>query len=560
MSMSMLNFEIANKYFWWTSVILSFVYATWYSLLGYDNLVLWYMNSHPHFYKDDVWSKDFFTSGTYSFGVWYSWLLVCLLLFITIARRYYKENIVTSPFHFQKAFTQVGIGIFFLSATILWLWQSKADYATDEIFSAVHFAEKPLFLTISHYPLPNNHIFFNVLNHFMGWASVDLVITGRLISVVSVALTMVFIYGFMSEYIKGTFANLCIILLLLSVFPLFGFGTQARGYGIHIFLSWIAFSSLFTYLKHKANGSLQMYTISVVLGLWTMPSFLYYWVGISLTLLIFMLKEHRLDKAVVYSTFKILVLTALLYMPAITFSGVKAIFGNKYVSASKATYGEFLSNLFSDNYFQGLFNEWFGTGQQVWLAIIILLIPFGFYLVTKQKIILHWCIYIFCFGFTLLLMIILMKKFPFYRNLVSHGLMFWVFFLLISGYFVENVKPKLKPIWMGTILSISVYFTFLNTQRYPFHLYYYDVNAWNQPIKEADLTDLAQKRVFIHDESFFWDPAVKKVTSTITHGATVLTHADYIIIDSIRSKAIKLQEWEMHNQVGETIFWKRKIQ
>ena len=62
--------------------------------------------------------------------------------------------------------------------------------STDEAFSALNFSETPAARLLSYYPLPNNHIFFNLINHFFGLLIGDYILSGRILSCIFYCLLM----------------------------------------------------------------------------------------------------------------------------------------------------------------------------------------------------------------------------------------------------------------------------------------------------------------------------------------------------------------------------------
>lgn len=545
--------------FWCFVSLMTFIYAIWYSINSYESLSTWYLQLNPHFYKNDEWHTVFFTNATKHFGQLYSWILT-LLVFIQVIFTFYQHkkdkelvNYVVLP-----KITKAGIAVLGLTLMMWWFWLGKASYSTDEVFSAVHFAAKPFFQIISQYPLPNNHLLFNAVNHFFSYITNDLVYSGRLLSGFATALTMMRIFNFSEKFITHKVSRFFIIIMLLSVFPIIGFATQARGYSFVLLFSWISLEQIYEYGQQKRRENLNYYIWSVVLGMWTMPSFLYWWVGLSGAFIFNNIRNKNIDIPFIFSSFKILLLTMVLYLPAITFSGWRSIFANKYVAAGQENYQEFIGSIVKQNYFQGLFSEWFGTGTHTYIAVLLLILPIVLILATRKRAFIELLVYMLSLFFSFLLIAILMKKLPFYRNLIGHCLLCWVFVLFVVGNFIETCMKPFKYFLSGLILVVFIYFTNMNLLKYPFHLYYYDVNALDASVSQYDLSIYRNKKVFIDDESFYWHTPIRKVTSDIHLGGTIDTLADILVIEKIRRSRIDTIQWVFKNQHGETEFWLRK--
>ena len=541
--------------FWSIISCCVFFYAFWYNANSYQDLVLWYQQLNPNFYKSDQWTSLFFTPDVKSFGQWYSWSLVlfCLMVLWTLYknRNHSEEGII--QFYIPKISIE-GLLIFLLAMLNWWFWQGKALYATDEVFSALNFADKPFFQTISHYPLPNNHIFYNSINHWFKYISDDLVFAGRLFSGVFTAIMMVNIYIFSGNFTQSKVTRILIILLLLSVFPIMGFSTQARGYSLHLLLGWIAFAQLYYYSRTHEGSNMIFYIFVNALGMWTMPSYLYLWVGLSCGFCVKMIKETKLDHRFVLSTLQIFIIVLILYLPTVTFSGWASILDNKYVESGQESTIVFIKNALTNGYFQGLFNDFFGTGSYTWLGVFMILLSFILAWLGRKKTDLG--LYVFSLILVFLMMSIVLRKLPFYRNLVSHGLMIWYLSLILIVVLIEDRKRIYNYFLSFFLLTLISYFTYANFNKFPFHLYYYDVNGFGNSLATYDVSDFKDTKVFIHEESFFWHTPMKKITNDINLGNILDQSADVIIIDQSRSSIIDTTVWTKHGELGESQLWK----
>ena len=546
--------------FWSLTSVLVLLYGIWYTSSEYQVLVDWYQNLEPNFYKNDVWSSIFFTSQTKGFGETYIWILFIMSLIVAISTRNIKLDIKTqsfSPINWSNC--KVDLMIFMLGMLIWFFWQSRAAYATDEVFSAINFASKPFFQTISFYPLPNNHIFFNALNHWLSIFHDDLIWTGRVISGLSFSIILVRIWTFIGRFESDIFIKLVFILLLSTIFPFIGFATQARGYNLQLLLAWIAFEQVYFYLKTKDTRHLSTYVIVMTLGMWTIPSFLFYWIGLSVFVILSGKSYRTLDFKFIYASIRILILSLILYIPVVTFSGWQSVVANKYVAApTDLTTSEFFQSFFLSNYFQGLFNEWFGSGTSTWLAVILIILPIGLVVMYKQKeqIVLLRLFLSLVFGFIAVSLII--KKIPFYRNVIIQCWFYWVILFLIIISLIKDRTRFWKNMVVLIMLTITIYFTFLNFKRYPFQLYYYDVNAWVQSMKDTDLSNLKNQYVFIEDESFYWHPQIQKVTKQTKYGGKIDLLSDILVIETTRKDKVDTLIWQQMLQSGETLFFKRR--
>lgn len=530
------------------------------SFFSYEVIADWYVARYPHFYQNDIWSTETFTPSALIVARWYGWSLVIVSCFILWKYYSQKKVLDSSLWNFNSfSIKKQDIIIFFVTLGISGWYQTKAAYANDEVFSAIHFAQQPFLQAISQYPLPNNHLFFNAINHLFTYFTDDLVLTGRWLSGVAVSLMMVSIYRFYGMFLANDLLKTCLILLLISIFPIIGFATQARGYGLHMLLGWIVFFNMYLYHQKQEAKYLFRYELAAVLGLWTMPSFLYFWLGMLFPTVYEMIKSRSIDRHWVYSGFKIVWMTLILYFPAILFSGWRAIVSNKYVASGNESYFTFIKQFFGGNYLQGLFDEWFYTGSWFWLGLVIFIAPFillRFFRYEDRRF-QSLSAYLISAMLVLLMMILLMKKIPFYRNLVSHCVLFWVLFLLtFVKLFITNFPRYLHYLTLCVVVLMG-YFQMQNFNKFPFQLYYYDVNGWSTSLHEQNLTMLSGKKVFIEDESFYWHTPVRKVTKNIVIGGHIDSTSHFLIIKEGRNYKVDTAIWSALQTIGESQFWIR---
>jgi hypothetical protein len=144
---------------------------------------------------------------------------------------------------------------------------------TDEIASVRDFRSAGLWTSLTHYPVPNNHIFFNALNSLIDWPDPYAPLAARGLSLTAMA--SVFSIGVIFLALRRSFLEAGLFAHLLFMNPeLVDLGLQARGYGLLALLTLAL--SLFArdHVRHpeRARGSLGMAT-AAVLGIWTVPTF-----------------------------------------------------------------------------------------------------------------------------------------------------------------------------------------------------------------------------------------------------------------------------------------------
>jgi 4-amino-4-deoxy-L-arabinose transferase-like glycosyltransferase len=221
----------------------------------------------------------------------------------------------------------------------------------DEAYTIVAFATRPLWVVLSDYSLPNNHVFHSLLVHFayllfgiQPWAVRLPVLAAGVLVVPAGYLLARRIYGRPAALLSAA---------LLAGSPLMvNLATDARGYILICLFSLLAFS-LGTYVQqHKNRAAWGLIVLFSGLGFYTTPIMIYPF-GVLLTwlLLAALNGETQPAYASLRSFFKYLaaaaagsgLLAALLYTPIFITYGVKAVVANRFVLP--LSLGDFLSML-----------------------------------------------------------------------------------------------------------------------------------------------------------------------------------------------------------------------
>lgn len=175
---------------------------------------------------------------------------------------------------------EIGISVLIVLATLPFFMSFLHSMATtslwnDELYTIMHFSSEGLKTTITDYHVPNNHIFFNVLNSIIPWPDPYNPLCARSVSFAAVlgALLLIVLFFYKNRYfLEGSLA-----FMALSVQPKFlHLSLQARGYGLLIFFSITLFISLTAYLKNPSNNKLTLIALATILGTWTVPSFVFF--------------------------------------------------------------------------------------------------------------------------------------------------------------------------------------------------------------------------------------------------------------------------------------------
>ncbi|MCU0436802.1 MAG: hypothetical protein MUC49_02745 [Raineya sp.] len=151
----------------------------------------------------------------------------------------------------------------------------------DEAFSYVHFSSKGFFVSALYYPNPNNHIFFNELVSFweIFWQSKFWAV--KTPSFIAFCLIQVFLFRYLLVRFGFDLAVLGVIFFsFLS--PVQGYGMSGRGYLLQMVFYFVCLWSLERGLKNTIEK--MIFITASILGFYTIPTFLYVFVGMSVVL------------------------------------------------------------------------------------------------------------------------------------------------------------------------------------------------------------------------------------------------------------------------------------
>ncbi len=143
----------------------------------------------------------------------------------------------------------------------------------DEIASIRDFSSQGLWTTLTHYPAPNNHIFFNALSSLVPWSDPYQPLVARAWSFAAMgALFGIGVLGFArrgSLLEAGLFAH-----LLFMSREFVALGLQARGYGLMALFTLLTALSVWRHERDPARPAALLSLAAVgILGSWTVPVF-----------------------------------------------------------------------------------------------------------------------------------------------------------------------------------------------------------------------------------------------------------------------------------------------
>lgn len=205
---------------------------------------------------------------------------------------------------------------------------------TDEVASHDYFVRPGLLTISSFYPIPNNHLFFNLLCWPLTFLIDNTQLVMRLPTFTAAAVGTALGYLLLirqSGFRVATLATGLFSLLPLSLY----YSVAGRGYFLQFTLLLLAFFAALAVLQLASYQRLGwvVFIASSILGFYTIPTFLYPFVSLNLGLLLSLGWQRRwLEMRQLVLAGSIVGLTAaLLYWPVVCVSGLRQLVGNRYV-------------------------------------------------------------------------------------------------------------------------------------------------------------------------------------------------------------------------------------
>ena len=432
-------------------LVLYLLHLLQYIFSGRDRLIQQYFPSDACFYKSSEFTTRYFNEHVKIQGNQLAGIGVglCIALIGYCLHRYKQVKVAVGvrdgkrePINRMSYLPLVLLGI---PAYFWYRGQVQLGPSGDEIFSAVYCAETSLFKTWAYYMMPNNHIFFNLLNNLVAKATFsDAVYTGRAISFVAYLSMLVVAFGWLNKLVKNRAVSAIACLPLMFQFTTFILAQQNRGYELQLLFGWMSYVSLLSYLIDKGRRELRLFTVSSVLGFACIPTYSYFFGAQLLFCLCVMVYERKADLALVLHAVLIGFGVFLFYLPSLCFSGLDALINNEYVKAGTGNYVEFIQGFYTALKTNG--NTLFSNliERDHWVNMVLFLMPLLLLFAKKRErrlvgifYILLWIVWgIFCFK---------MQRLPYYRNMVLHysitvATIVYTFYLLVAKLF-SFVKP-----------------------------------------------------------------------------------------------------------------------
>jgi hypothetical protein len=258
-------------------------------------------------------------------------------------------------------------------AARLW-YLARQPLSTDEVASYDYFVRGGPAVITSFYPIPNNHIFYNLL----AWPLAGLGWSPRLVMRLPSLLLGLAGTGLGSLLLARLlgWGRATLLLALAGLAPLLVYyATNGRGYFVQFGLLQLGFFAVVELLRPTSpypRLSWLAFGGSSVLGLYTVPSYAYPLAALELGLAAGLLGQRRWRElpTLALATAGIGLLTGVLYAPVGAVSGWEQLLGNRYVAARPDFWPHYRAVLYETG--AELFGPSLRLSGPAWLALAAL--------------------------------------------------------------------------------------------------------------------------------------------------------------------------------------------
>lgn len=408
---------------------------------SYLQVVNYIQSNYPEVYDVDK-IQYFFTQKQFIFlRLWVVFLTCITLLLLYLNRRYkllislkLKNKIYDFNEIIKKIFLSLRIEnkkekiilvlicILILSNHI-YLWV-ESPIRVDDVSSYVFCSHQGPLVSGLLYHEANNHIFFNIVASFFDKFNLKPEVVMIVPSCISWVLILFLVYGFVRS--QAGFQAACIGLLLSGLMgSSTTYSVQGRGYMMMSLFLLIGFISVFIYTyKYRNNIYLYIFVLSSTLAIWTLLSSLIAVVPLLVFLWIKSIKSSK--KEILATTLLLGILVTFIYMPVLLINGIERL-DNPWVQGKG--YVHFFSIL---------------------QPAVLESIDYLFYIPSK--------------GFLVLLALIALTSFLYYKKLIVKEWIFFFSVIMVGSFIFITAKNAFPPYrtwtYISFLLNITIAFTF----------------------------------------------------------------------------------------------------
>ncbi|MGB0525108.1 MAG: hypothetical protein ACPGJS_19195 [Flammeovirgaceae bacterium] len=397
------------------------------------------------------------------------------------------------------------LGLTILKITLAFLYPIHID----EAFSYVFLVSKGPLVTATFYPGPNNHVAYLLICSLLHQLGFNPEVVMRVPSLAFSILTIPLAYLLLRRHVKFSVALLCLALFSFNEFSLF-YATHGRGYAMQLFFMVSSLWAGLQFSQTKNHSSQLIFTLTCILGFYTIPSFLYFFCSL---LLAYFLQFRAGSFRVKPLTTLLLIVTGvgILYLPIVLLSGIERIISNTWVQpmtiqAFLAAFPTYIWRM------QGNLMGWETAGAS--LSLLVWCLSFSFIFapsfiqshgksVFSQRLTIFQVkglgILILSISLFPLLLLPIQRVLPFDRVWYYKSLVEFFVLAIGSSYLLAKIRKKLRR-----TLLISVALCYISIHLFAPYSYISDKKSiYRQfPILIHNVLNSTAKHIFVNEDVY----------------------------------------------------------
>ncbi|MFA5032827.1 MAG: glycosyltransferase family 39 protein [bacterium] len=401
--------------------------------------------------------------------IFYIWRQQILKLFFNVlsALFYWSKSIIQHSIQVVRTENKIHLCTLFIilfvgiTVRLIFLFQ---PIRYDEAFTFLNYASRPLYIGLSNYSFPNNHLFHTFWVH-ISWLLFGNKLWSIRLPALLAGIAVIPVSYITIRLIYNKYAALLTVSIIAVSSILIEFSTNARGYSI-IVLIFLLILTFGTHLKkdRQASGWLFFAALSA-LGFYTIPTMLYsvgiviVWLFLSIIYENTKLSRTIILKKLFFSIVGIVIFTIILYTPVFIVSGVDTLISNSFVTPKIWTY--FITNLLPS--FHSVWLQW--NRDIPTILGFILVVGFFISLIFHRQLTTHHipvvlAIILWCVPILLLQRVVPYERIwifllPLYLGFASAGLSYPILKIIKSNHY-KHIIFSIAALTLSIGLSINV--------------------------------------------------------------------------------------------------------
>jgi hypothetical protein len=487
--------------------------AVFYLLSSRNALGEWWFSLNPCFFRNGQFMGTYFTPDTKTAGNYFCLLglLITILVIIRTALRLKRYS--RQYFSFSLSYSGLDLLFIFLLLSYCTVMNIEGHrlvpIVSDEVLSGFILTRMHPFQLWAFYMLPNNHVLFNLANKFLFYPFADKAFTSKILSFIAYLSVIIILYTWLRNKLKGgRWSAFLVTGLIASQFTMWVYGFEGRGYEWQVFAAWVSLISIFEYKKTRSAKYVILFAFCSIMGFALVPSYLLIFTPL-IVFAAFMLNPFKSENRYFWLfQFYTVAFTYLFYLPSLIFSGLGALSGNKYVYSTQTMWQYINREWPLRSYIDYCFSYFALLPSRK--ALVFCLAPIIMIFFPRKSFASRFGVFYVMMLAGFLILVVIIRKDPFHRNLTVHFCFVLFAFLCLCDYLInyglQLVKfKKAFPIVAAIgALALGYHMVWTNIDRVGYNIYFGDIADFARQIDNATDKFPKNKTIGMTDDSYQW--------------------------------------------------------